>query len=179
MCECNLTSYAIFYTVGGVTTFPQACFCVEHHVEADRHDFERCSLQKCNLVPDEQRPARGVRPYWFVNTRRRRGTRALLEVCEALGEGDDVVNHVRGEVGHVWQGRENAVLSGIFNLLALLRFRGTSMMDGRERWAGGRERAISRRCVSTLAAVAHHEDVSVHRLRETETKIHSDLNMVQ
>lgn len=53
VCEHDLTSYGIFYRVCGVTTFPQACFCVEHHIEADLHDFERGSLQKRNLVPDE------------------------------------------------------------------------------------------------------------------------------
>lgn len=65
--------------------------------------------------------------------RPRGGTRTLLEVCEALGESDDVLDHGGGEVGHVWQSREKAALSGILPIPGLLCFRGASTMAGRER----------------------------------------------
>lgn len=58
--------------------------------------------------------------------RPRSGTRALLEVYEALGESDDVVDRVRGEVGHVRQSRENAAPPRTVTVR-------TSLLGGRER----------------------------------------------
>lgn len=95
---------------------------------------------------------REARPDSFAHRSNVEDERALLEVREALGESDDVVDHVRGEIGHVWQSRENA---------ALRRLRATGGREGR---AGGREGAH----VGGLAAVAHSKDVPVHRLRETK-----------
>lgn len=53
----------------------------------------------------------------------------LLEVSEALGESDDVVDHVRGEIGHVRQSRENVALSRPSSL-DLWCFRGAAVMGG-------------------------------------------------
>lgn len=54
-----------------------------------------------------------------------RGT-ILPEVQKTFGESNDVLDHVSGEVHHMWKSSENTTFPNFFSFLGLLLFKETT-----------------------------------------------------